>query len=1349
MRNYYLLVALLLSCYFSAISQELKFEHYDDTDGLSHNSVRHIVQDDRGFLWLGTFGGLNRFDGYQFKSYLSAAINNGAMFNDDITALEFHEPTHHLWIGTRRGLTLYNTETHIFKTFLPGDSANSLPDEEIRSVHVDKFEQVWVGTKTKGLYVLNVENETFTKVLIPNFEYIKVIYEDSIGTIWIGSFGEAAIAKIQLDAQGNISKLNTYELHVSNSDVKNPYLNFIYEDAKSSIFAGTREGLFKLNISKDGFEEIALKDETVKESLGPHFNAVTKAPDGKYWVGTLGGLLVCDSLEGIATGNFDWHYAMLSDNSSLIDNLIYSLYFDKSGVLWIGTEDGLDKYDPFENQFNLNKDISKYIADKAPKIRGFAKTLRNEIIVATWHNGLFITKNKHIVPLKKGIPKIASIYSQDGKTFYSGSWNGDILVYDYLLNSYKVVAGGFENVPITDFELFGDTLLVSSFGKGAKFFNTNTMKVFESSTDLLPNYDINKMKRIGNEIWFATETGAVKYHLSTGEIKKYTSEAHGTIGLPHENVSDILIDHKNNVWAATRNGIAKYDAIKDNFMTVEVPNGLQGKWVIDMVLDGNHNIWFNMNNNTIASYDTEMNTAKIYHVLSGNRLDVFSSSGFLNFNDSLIYVGAKEGVISFSPHLIKENEISPKPIITEFKVQNKEVLPNDTINDQVIFERGINYHRKALLDYSNRNFSIQFSTPSYTNPSLNKFKYKLEGFDEDWIETSSDSRTVQYTNLFAGEYTFKLQSANSDGNWSEEAAYAITVLPTFWNSFQGIVLIIFTIVLMFYLLRKQLKFRIKLKQELLTEKVKRERDEKLNNEKLRFFTNISHELRTPLTLILGPTKQLLEQEKENTYTRSRIDLIYQNANRLLRLVNQILDFRRAETGELKLKVSQNDILISTKNIFSSFIELADSKNITFNLHVDETSLECWIDKDKYNKILFNLLSNAMKFTNAYGTVDLFIGFQGEEKNNLVIEVSDDGIGIPLESQEKIFSRFYQANNSKESTTGTGIGLSFVKALVTLHKGEIKVESEPNVGSTFTVLLPVFKEAFDPEEIFTFVEEKEPTETLISVSQIEASLQGNAPKKAKTNTDVKQTILIVDDNSELRKYVVEYLSDFYKVFEAENGEEALTICKKEKPVLCVADVMMPVMDGFQFVEVLKNDDNLSHIAVILLTALAENENRMKGYQIGVDGYLVKPFDPALLKTRIDNIIKIHADLKQKFSGDEESDALTLAHSPLDVDLISKVKEFIEVHIADPNLTSNILSDELGMSSSKLYRKITQLTDMSPNEFIRTIRLKKSAQLLKTKKYNVSEVADQVGFNDPLYFSRCFKKQFGKSPSSLLK
>ncbi|MFB9109755.1 hybrid sensor histidine kinase/response regulator [Flavobacterium gyeonganense] len=1344
MRKNSFILLLSFLFFYNAHSQNIKFTHYNDNNGLSHNSVRHIVQDKKGFLWFGTFFGLNRFDGYQFKNYLSSSPGNNRLYNDDITALRLDESSNHLWIGTRKGLTLFKMDTHAFVTFLPKkNDPNSIPEGEIRSVYVDKFKRVWVGTKNQGLYMFFLKENRFEKIPIKGFDYVKEIFEDKKGNIWVGSYDKGSVAKITLDSKGAIIRMNNYTLSVPHSNEKNPYINFIYENAKADIFVGTRRGLYKLNKKNDEFVNLYIENKEIRGSLGPYFLSVAKAPDGKYWVGTLGGLLVCKQLEDIQKGDYKWYYSILSDDTSIVDNLVSALYFDRSGVLWIGTEDGLDKFDPYENQFTLNKDISRYIGNQAPRIRGFSKTYDGKVIVATSHNGLFISNAKGFVPLYNKSIDISSIYSEDGKTFYCGLWDGRLMVYNYTANASQEVNLGFDTSPIFAFGKIGaESLMIGSFGEGAVLLNTKTLQVETSKGKLLPGYQINSIEKDSqNNVWFATETGVVKYNPVSGKLETYKSLSKRENSMTNEdNVSDIMIDKKGKIWASTRFGLCIYDAKKNTFATIKNFKETSGIWITDMLSDANGNLWLNINNNSIAWVKSDLKDINIYHVNSGNRLDVFSSSGFFNFNNSTIFLGGKNGIITFSTQTMKRNNWSPEPVISEFKIQNEEILPEMEINGDIPLSQDLNYAKKVELSYKNRNFSLQFSTPSFANEKLNKFQYMLEGFDKQWITANSNSRTVQYTNLYPGKYIFKIKSSNSDGHWSKEVSYEIRILPPFWLTPISFLLIFIALFFIFYFIRKEIKNRIRLKQELLTEKVNREHDIKLNNEKLRFFTNISHELRTPLTLILGPAKQLLDENTNaSDYEKSRYNLIYQNASRLLNLVNQVLDFRKAQSGELKLKVTKTDILSYSKNIFDSFKEMAFNKKIKLNFIAEAEAIEGWIDNDKYDKILYNLLSNALKFTNKYGNVDLFIRLKNNTDEILVIEVIDDGIGIPPKSQEKIFKRFYQASNSKAHNTGSGIGLSLVKSLVAIHKGSISVESALGKGSAFRVEIPIDRVSYETKEVFEYALKNDNLSMLIPEK---------AAKKTIQNTELKQKILVIEDNTELRKYLVDFLSDYYKVYDAENGEEGLKICRQIKPILCVADVMMPVMDGLEFCKELKNDEFISHIPVVLLTALGENVDKVKGYEIGADGYLVKPFEPTLLKSVIENVIKSRLDLKAKFSGEVESKVSLLTHSPIDEEFMEKITALINDNLSELDLSTEFLCDKLGVSSSKLYRKIKELTDLAPNEFIRTIRLKKSAELLKTKKYNVSEVTNMIGFNDPLYFSRCFKKQFGFPPSKLI-
>lgn len=1333
-----LLIFFLLLFIFKSSAQSLRFEHYNEANGLSHNAVRQIIQDKTGFLWVGTFGGLNRFDGFQFKSYLS---NDFPINDDDITAMVLDEESDNLWIGTRNGLTLFQMQTNTFKTFLPEENnPNSIPDAEIRSIYVDSFKRVWIGTKTQGVVIYNPKENTFRRIAIEGFNYIKSIVGDSEGKIWIGSYNTGGIAHISLDKLGEVSNLKTYSLEITNSEEINPYVNFIYEDDKSDIFIGTRKGLYKKNKTTDIFEHLIIENESVKKSIGPYFICVTQAPDGKYWLGTLGGILVCEELDDISKGNYDWHYSVSSDTFSLVDDIVSKLFFDYNGVLWIGTENGLDKYDPYENQFVHINNISSSKSNKTSRVSGIAETYDDKLIVAVRHNGLFISDEGNFKLLSDKHNDISSIYSFDGKTFYCGLWNGDVLIYDYTKNTNKIINIGFEDVPIFTFcKLSSNNIIVGSFGQGAVEINAKGKVVSEKIKSLIPNFDVNKMvSDTNNNIWMATEQGIVKYNFLDEKITIFqANKTIEPIGLSNNNVSDIAIGLHGEIWASTRAGLNYFDSEENDFKRL-INSDLSKSWITDILIDGSGSLWLNFHTNKVAKYNTNTFELESYYVESGNKLDIFSFRGFYLFNDSRIYMGSKNGIIYFSTEALKNKSKSFSPFISELQIQNKEILVGQKVEGQLILDEDINFSKSIELEYVNRNFSFLFSSSSYIKERYNKFMYKLEGYDENWYTADITQRKTQYTNLFFGDYIFKIKTANSYGDWSEVSSYNVTILPPVWLSYEAILLYIVVSFMLFYVVRKISKRQLKLKEDLLMEKIKHERDDKLNNEKLRFFTNISHELRTPLTLILGPVKQLLEQGEGSKYQQSRFSLIHQNANRLLNLVNQVLDFRKAQTGELKLKVTKSEILYSVRSVFNSFVELANEKHISFHLICEHESIQGWVDLDKLDKILYNLLSNALKFTPNYGNIDLFIGIN-ESGQKIIIEVSDDGIGIPLESQEKIFTRFYQAKNSKENNTGSGIGLALVNAIVKIHKGEISLKSSPENGSVFSIELPIDKSYFEEDEIFESSSKALETQ-LFNYNEIKKPIQ---------TTELKQHILVVEDNQDLRNFLADYLSDYYKVFKAENGKEGLKICKQVKPILCVVDVMMPVMDGYQFVTELKKDESISHIPIVMLTALSENEDKIKGYELGVDGYLAKPFDPTLLKTRIENIITKRIELKQKFSGEVESEIGILGHAQIDIDLILKITAIIDENISNTNLTANYLCAEIGMSSSKFYRKIKHLTDLAPNEFIRTIRLKKSAQLLKSKNYNVSEVANSVGFSDPLYFSRCFKKQFGTPPSSLLK
>lgn len=1334
MHWHYLTIFLFVCQSLAASTNVIQFEHYNDGSGLTHNSVRHILQDRHGFLWIGTFGGLNRFDGYQFKPFLDLAHGSNKINNNDITALALDDANGDLWIGTSGGLVRYQMTLDKVTCFLPQkDNPFSIPDSEIRALYLDQFNRLWVGTKSKGFGIFDAATGQYKKIAMDGFDYIKVIHGDSRGRIWVGSYMTQGVALVTLDKTGNVGHIKNYTIQSPYSKDLNPYINFIYEDQKSDIFIGTREGLYKWNKLKDNFENIPFRDQSQQREIGLHFNSVAKSPDGRYWVGTLGGVLTCDHLEDISLGLFDWHYSVLSDNNSLVDNTVFSLFFDQSGVLWIGTENGLDKYDPFANQFVVRKDISALIGGKAPRISGFAKTSDQNLIVATHSYGLFWQHNNRYEKLYDGQKEISSIYTFDGQTFYCGLWDGRVLVYHFPSRTAKTLNIGFKGIPIFAFcKLPSGNILVGSFGQGIVELNPRTLAIEATSHKLLPDQEINRI--VANPhglVWIATEKGIFRIAMPNGGIKEYTHHGNDSLGLSNNNVSDIYIDPKGKIWAATRSGLNFYDPLLDDFVPVKVPDELHSNWITNLVLDSNNSLWLNFNNNRVAKYNPTTHQVFMYHVKSGNRLDVFSLRGFYFFDDEHLYLGGENGIIHFSPKELQNNTASFVPFITDFRVNNKEVVPGMDINGQVILQQDINTSKAIELYYWNRNFSFTFSCPSYVKENFNQFMYKLEGFDNEWNTVDVTQRNIQYTNLFFGRYTFKLKARNSHGYWSDEAAYDIHILPPVWLTWKAYLAYLITLVSIYFLVRHVSRRQMKLKHQLSLERVKREKDEKLNAEKLRFFTNISHELRTPLTLILGPARQLLHKTKDKEHHHNA-QLILNNATRLLNLVNQVLDFRKSQEGSLQLKVTQTEMVAYTRDIFNSFKPLAADKAIDFTFNCTQHEIWGWIDTDKYDKVVYNLLSNAFKFTKRHGSIRLNITVFNQNGNRCKVQVIDNGIGIPYNDQQKIFTRFFQAANNPSTNTGTGIGLSLVQSLVLVHHGEVELTSAPDKGSEFSFTIPIDKQAYAKAEIFELTPSHDNA----------AETQPLAP--AAHSLGQKEKILVIEDNIELRTFLANFLSEQYEVYQAENGKEGLEVCKEVLPGLCVVDVMMPLMDGYEFCSTLKNDEDISHIPVILLTALTEDENKIKGYKAGADGYLGKPFDQEMLKVLIESIVANRKALKEKFSNEVSFDVTEISHSPADDKFLEKINAVLDEYLTEQDLNINKLCSLLNVSPSKLYRKIKELTDLSPNEFIRMLRLKRASELLKSADCNVSEVAYKVGFADPLYFSRCFKKQFGVSP-----
>jgi signal transduction histidine kinase/DNA-binding response OmpR family regulator len=672
----------------------------------------------------------------------------------------------------------------------------------------------------------------------------------------------------------------------------------------------------------------------------------------------------------------------------------------------------------------------------------------------------------------------------------------------------------------------------------------------------------------------------------------------------------------------------------------------------------------------------------------------------------------------------------PEVVLTDLRVFDKSPQPGEVFNDRVLLQTAISEVKEITLKYRENIFSLEFAALNYSNPEKNQYAYKLEGFNNDWLTTDGTHRTVTYTNLDPGKYIFRVKASNGDGVWNEKGtALLVTILPPFWRTIPAFIIYAILLAAILFAARRLTIQRAHMRFQLAQQKKEAERVHELDLLKLKFFTNVSHEFRTPLSLIMAPVEKMLNTSREPEQ-KKQYQLIYRNARRLLALVNQLLDFRKLEMRELRLYTSMGDIVSFVKEVSCSFTDMAGAKHIHFNFTASIESLQISFDPDKIERILFNLLSNAFKFTPEHGSIQVLIA---QEENFVSIRVKDSGIGIPAEDQDKIFERFFQHDvPGSILNPGSGIGLAISKEFVRLHQGTIAVTSEPGRGTCFTVLLPINSPVTEP-----VVSNQE--ELLL-----EQSTEGPSDVTSKSSRK-KPVILIVDDNDDIRFYLKDNLRRNYTVYEAVNGAEGWEKTKQYQPDLIVSDVMMPVMDGMELCRTIKYDKQTSHIPVILLTARSAAEPKLEAFQVGANDYVTKPFSIEMLQSRIKNLLAQQEAMRKLFQKQLEVNPSEISITSVDEQFIRQAIDTVEQNISNPGFSVEDLSRALHMSRVALYKKLLALTGKSPLDFIKTIRLKRAAQLLEKSQFTIAEIAYEVGFNNPKYFARTFKKEFGLLPS----
>ena len=1350
----------------AAQPDNINFTALTTKDGLSSNTVNAILKDKYGFLWFGTEDGLDKFDGNHFTVYRHKPGDTTSLQANEILSLH-EDKGGNLWVGTSGGsVSLYDRKKDAFITFPANRGANSIGNNVIRDICSDQQGNIWIahynGVNRFKPKTGQVTGINLTPHQTPNAATVHsiCIFEDSKQHIWIGTDR----GLWQHDPGSNTTKQLVHRAGDPNSLGGNQ-VNAIAEDRYGNLWFGTEKGISKLAPGSSSFVTYRQNNPNANTTTNVDFIHSIGVDGDHLWVGSGAGLLLFESRTGQAH-----HFAQDHRNiHSLKAPAVRSVFIDNQGIYWFGTVGGgVNKYD---RNLNLFSHIQSNPFDEkglnSPLVNAFAEAPDGRVFVGTEAGlSLFDQPSKlfqHLSLASKrpgtgNRRRVLSLMMSKTGDLYIGSFADGLYVMNPATLSYVQLLKG----PAPEDLNSNDIFCIREDRRGRMWVGTNGdgINVLDQAgkvtlrftpTPKAPNdlklpingYIRDLIEDRDGNIWVATHGGGIAcYVMASGKFVVYHTN---NSKLPNDKVQTLLEDRSGKIWAGTLGGgIGILDRATGQITVLSEKDGLQNNSVYKIIEDQNGRKWVSSNKGISA---IEPDIKKISHFNQHNGVqqnNFVRGAGLLLLNGDVLF-GGLEGINYLNTGILKKNNHIPSVLITDLTVSNQSVSPSE----DGPLQTHISMADEINLDYK-QNFALRFVGLSYTSPEQNQYAFKLEGFDKDWNYVGNNN-TASFTNLDPGEYTFRVKASNNDGVWNESGtSIRIRIHPPFWRT--TLAYILYGLILIgsvFYLRHKGIQ---KLKRAFAEEqaKIKLEQERKeaarvheLDLLKIKFLTNLSHEFRTPISLILGPVTTLLQQQK-NEQAAGQLQMIKRNGKRLLNLVNQLLDFRKMEEHELKLHATKGELVSFITEVADSFRDLSERKKIDFTVVSRIEHFHTTFDHDKLERILFNLLSNAFKFTLPEGQIRLELEEAGEaDGNGIVMNVSDTGIGIPEDKKDKIFEHFYQ-NTTPASilNQGTGLGLSISKEFVKMHGGTITVESQPEVGTTFTLHFPFTRlEKEQPEE--GLEQEVPPPET--EPEPTEEMAESSAPVR---NGSLLPTVLLVEDNEDFRFYLKDNLRLQYNILEAANGKEGWQKALANHPQLIVSDINMPVMDGINLSRKIKADKRTSHIPVILLTALTGEEDQVKGLQTGANDYVTKPFNFEVLNMKIKNLLHLNTQLKNTYSKQIKVLAPEMTFESADEKLLQTIAIYLEENLTNSQLSVEELSRHVGMSRSTLYSKLLELTGQTPVEYIRSVKLEKAAVLLEKSDMNVAQIAYSVGFSTPNYFAKSFKAKYGMLPSEYM-
>ena len=1320
--------------YCSAYPQtgKAQFEHLSVKDGLSQLSVVSIFQDAQGFLWFGTRDGLNKYDGYNFQIFRESDpeqyISNGFI------ECMCEDGKGNMWVGTRRGLNCYDRNTGRFRQYYSSDNDSTISDNNAICMLKDYRNNLWVGT-FRGLNRYIPETDRFERCAfdgLPLDTTIRALTQDLDENLWIG-------------AENGLYVYHPYTKEIRKYLYNPDNVRSIAEDRIAALFCDSRgrvwigllqQGVCLYDAENNDFirfkKENGLTDNTIR--------CFTEDSEGNILVGTFDGLSKYDE----DTRTFTSAYGNAENGDVSISNFsVYDVLCDRSGTVWVGTySGGVNYYSPYNQRFRFHDPGMQGRTQYG--IVGPMTEHASGLWIGTEGGGLlFFDRNKSLyeyyrLPAASGRSFSRNIVKSlllEGDYLWIGTTHNTIYRFDISRRKFlQSVSPAWGNIHYMLFRDSAKNLWIGcSGGNALGYLKPDGQTVHPlplNGGEIFSPSNIRCMMEDSAGIYYigTFSNGMFRYDAHTKTRKQFSNVKGDSASLSFDRITAMCKTKDGAIWVSTLGGgISRFNRNAGTFENFGQRRGLASGMVYAIVADREDRLWMSTSAG-ISQFDPKTEIFTNFNKSNGVRISEFTPGSGLVTADNEIFFGGNDGFVSFLPQQFKINEYVPPVVITKISVNNR------TLDHPGMFAE-----KTLRLNHQQSNITIEFSALNYINPRQNQYAYKLEGFDREWNEVG-DRRVAYYTNIQPGNYTFLVKGSNNDGVWNERGAgLSISISRQPWNTWWAWTLYVLAVAYGFYILVHSARIRTQLRNNIRIKQIEQDNMEELHQTKLKLFTNFSHELRTPLTLILTPLEDILQNNNLAPVLHDTLLLMHKNANRLLYTVNQLMDFRKKESGHLQVKVAEGNIVKFVHEIFIAFNELARKRNIDFLFDCGMESLKMWYDRNLMEKVLFNLLSNAFKNTPDGGKIT--VSLQSLDDNTL-ISVSDTGNGIPETELEKIFDPFYQVyRKGIPQPFGTGVGLNLSKGVVELHHGAIWAENKPEGGAVFRLVLPVGKSHFRENDFEPdFINSEDSRHYMISDSVVSTTIPETAVK-----TD--RSVLIVEDNADVRHYVKLHLNKRYTVYEACNGQEAFDIAVEKLPDLVVSDIMMPVMDGIELCRKLKNDLRTGHIPVILLTARVTVMQVQEGFEIGADDYITKPFNAGLLVTRIKNLIASREKLRELFGQKTSFVFPELPTSSLDSRFMDSVYKYINDHLTDPNLHMDDFCKEIGMSRSNFYRKLRLISDLNPNELIRNTRLQFSAKYLHETDLSISEIAYNVGFSSPSYYTKAFRAFYHMSPKDM--